>query len=165
MKKWKILICLAGLLGTIVAKGQNEKFKALYIYNFTKEIEWPSADHGTFQIAVYGDSPIIDEINIVASKKKIGTATILVKKISNPSEIGDSKICYIPSSRKKALSEISSALKNKNILIITDNASGFFGINFTEVNQKLTFQVSKSNIESHGLKVTSNLIALGIAVN
>jgi hypothetical protein len=163
--KWKIFICLVGLIGTINVHGQTEKFKAIFIYNFTKDIEWRNSNQGTFQIAVYGESPIIDELNIIASKKKVGSDAIVIKKVNNMAEIGDSKILYIPSSRKKAIQEISMALRSKNILIITDDASDFFGINFLEVNQRLTFQISKSNIDAHGLKVTSTLIGLGIAVN
>jgi hypothetical protein len=163
--KWKIFICLVGLIGTMNVHGQTEKFKAIFIYNFTKDIEWPSNNQATFQIAVYGDSPIVNELNVIASKKKVGSASIVVKKVNNIAEIGDSKICYIPSSRKKTIQEITMALRNKNILVITDDATDFFGINFTEVNQRLTFQISKSNIEAHGLKVTSTLIGLGIAVN
>jgi hypothetical protein len=165
MRKWTIVFCLLGLIPIPKIYGQSEKFKAIFIYNFTKDIEWPSNNQATFQIAIYGDSPIFDELNIIASKKKVGSASIVVKKINSISEIGDSKICYIPSSRKKTIQEVSMSLKNKNILVITDDATDFFGINFTEVNQRLTFQISKSNIEAHGLKVTSTLIGLGIAVN
>jgi hypothetical protein len=164
---WKMLLCLIFLSGTASAFGQTEKFKAIFIYNFIKDIEWPNKDQSseTFEIAVYGESPIINELNVIASKKKVGNSAIVVKKITSIAEISDCKICYIPGSRKKSIPEIAIAAKNKHILIITDEASDYFGINFKELNQKLVFQISKSNIEAHGLKVGSNLIALGISVD
>lgn len=165
MKRWKIILGLICLIGFIDANGQSDKFKAIFIYNFTNYIEWPTANQGTFQIAVIGDSPIINELNIISTKKKIGSASIVVKKVKSPAEVGESKICYVPGSQKKSLSEISAALKGKNVLIITENADDGFGINFTAINNKETFEVSKSNIESHGLKVNSALIALGMSAN
>jgi hypothetical protein len=165
MKRWKLIVGLISLIGFMDANGQSDKFKAIFIYNFTNYIEWPTANQGTFQIAVFGDSPIINELNIISTKKKIGSASIVVKKIKSPAEVGESKICYIPGAQKKSISEISAALKGKNVLIITEDAQDSFGINFTEINNKETFEVSKTNIESHGLKVNSTLIALGVAAN
>jgi len=166
MKRWKFIIGgLIGLMGFIEVSGQSEKFKAIFIYNFTNYIEWPGASQETFQIAVFGDSPIANELNIIGTKKKIGMSSIVVKMVKSPTEVGESKICYIPVGHKKAIPEISAALKGKNVLIITEDATGSFGINFTEINKKQTFEVSKSNIESHGLKVNSALIALGNAAN
>jgi hypothetical protein len=165
MKRWTFVIGLICLTGLIDVHGQTDKFKAIFIYNFTNYIEWPTANQGTFQIAVYGDSPIIEELNIIGTKKKIGSASIVVKRINSPAEIGEAKICYIPSTQKKSIQEITAALKGKNVLIITEDAANYFGINFTQVNNKQTFEVSKSNIEAHGLKVNSALIALGSAAN
>jgi hypothetical protein len=160
MRKWIFTIFITGILGIIPVKAQNEKFKALFIYNFTNYIEWPSNNEGTFLISVLGNSPIIDELKIISTKKKVGTSTIIVKKISDPSEIGESKICYIPISNKKKVDEISMALKNKPILIITDEATSSYGINFIETGQKQAFLVNKTNIEAHGLKVSSTLLSL-----
>jgi hypothetical protein len=162
---WKWIICLVCLTFTTVVKGQNEKFKALFIYNFTNYIEWPSADPANFVIAVLGDSPIIEELKAISKIKKVGTATLMVKKITSIADIGDANIIYVPSQKKKQMADIASALKGKSILIIGDNASDQFGINFIEVNAKQSFQISKSNIESHKLKVNSSLIALGVPVN
>ena len=112
-----------------------------------------------------GDSPIIDELNTIAKIKKVGTATIQVKKINSPTEASDAQVVFIPAGKKKVVMDFAPVLKNSNTLIITDDASGGFGINFVEVDQKQSFQISKANIESHKLKVNSSLIALGIPVN
>ena len=165
MKKLRLILCLAGLFYYALGYGQNEKFKALFIYNFTNYIEWPGATNGTFTITVIGDSPIIGELQAISKIKKVGNATIEVKKVNSIGEVASSNIIFVPSSHKKALAEIAQSMAGKATLIISDGAQGKFGINFVEVDSKQSFQISKSNIEEHKLKVNSALIALGTSVN
>lgn len=146
-------------------KGQNEKFKALFIYNFTNYIEWPNVEGNMFVIAVLGDSPIIAEIQTISKIKNVGRQTIEVKKINAVSEIGNASIIYVPNYRKKALLELAQTYGNKPVLVISDEAAGNFGINFVENGQKQSFQISRNNIEGHHLKVHSSLISLGTPVN
>lgn len=164
MSKTRICLCFLGVLCFTSTYGQNEKFKALFIYNFTNYIEWPLGNK-SFVITVIGESPIIAELQAISKIKKVGSLVIDVQKINSPSEVGNSQIIYIPASKKKSLPEIAKALSGKPILIISDGAQGEFGINFIEVDQKQSFQISKLNMELRKLKVNSALLALGIPVN
>lgn len=160
----KTLLSILGLFLITAVFGQNEKFKALFIYNFTNYIEWPSTG-SVFSISVLGDSPIIGELENIAKIKKIGNASIVVKKISSASEAADSQILFIPASKKKNSADANQVLEGKNILIITDSHTTVYGINFIEVGQKQSFQVSKSAISAHNLKLNSTLVSLGVQVN
>lgn len=164
MKKCFVMMACILLVGQMY--GQNEKFKALFIFNFTKYIEWPtSSTDKVFTIAVFGDSPIFSELESISKLKNVGKASINIKKVYNVSEIGNAHIVYLPPAKKGLLPSIASALADIPILIISDDARGDFGINFVEVNQKLTFQISKTRIERHKLIVSSALLSLGILVN
>ncbi len=165
MKNISLILSLLGVLSFSSIYGQNEKFKALFIYNFTNYIDWPSNGGTTFVVAVVGDSPIIGELESISKIKTVGKLSIEVIKINTVSEMGNASIVYVPPSKKKALVELMQVSAGRPVLIISDEAGGNFGINFIETNQKQSFQISKSNIESHHLKVNSNLIALGTAVN
>jgi hypothetical protein len=158
------MLCLFGFFLISAVFGQNEKFKALFIYNFTNYIEWPSSGP-TFTIAVLGDSPITDELESISKIKKIANATIVVKRVNSASEAAQSQILFIPPSKKKIAAEAEQALAGKSILIITDSNSAVYGINFLEIGQKQSFQVSKSAVASHNLKLNSTLLSLGIQVN
>ena len=165
MKKVRLLICFASILCFASAFGQNEKFKALFIYNFTNYIEWPGGSGKSFVIAVLGDSPILGELQAISKIKKVGQLPIEVLKVNSAVEVTNAQIVFIPASKKKALGEVAKTLSGRSVLIISDNAQGEFGINFVEVDQKQSFQVSKLNIELRKLKVNSALLALGIPVN
>ena len=71
-------ILLAGLLaitGAGVVKAQELDYRAqsLFIYKFTRYVYWPAErTEGSFRIGVMGDSPIVEELEIMASLKKAG---------------------------------------------------------------------------------------------
>jgi len=166
MKKLACLMVTCCLFFAHEAFGQNEKFKALFIYNFTKYIEWPSTGGQTFVIMVLGDSPIVNELSTISQVKKVGTHSISVKKVNSISEINDCHILYVASSKSRLVPDLVTKLQSKNILIITDEmiSKAGFGINFVVKDGKQAFEVSKGNIENHNLKINSGLLALGIPV-
>jgi hypothetical protein len=166
MKKVLLLFSLTVIFCfvTVSVVAQNEKFKALFIYNFTNYIEW-SGSGKAFVIAVFGDSPILGELQAISKIKKVGALTIEVVKVNSAVEISNAQIVFIPAGKKKVLPEVAKALSGRPVLIISDNAQGEFGINFIEVDQKQSFQISKLNIELRKLKVNSSLLSLGIPVN
>jgi hypothetical protein len=144
---------------------QDEKFKAIFIYNFTKYINWPASD-GDFVINILGDDIIIKELANIATKKTVGNSKIIVKKILGPSDISVCQILYIDEGKTDILSEIFQIAKRNNILLISDKTNSCksgAGINFLSKDGKLTFEISKTNIELCGLEVSSDLIKLGQA--
>jgi hypothetical protein len=154
------------LMVTVQSKSQDEKVKAIFVYNFTKFINWPQKP-GKFVIIVMGRSAIFNEIEGIASKKTVGSTAIEVKIANSPEEITDSHIIYIPASKTITLPFIVEKSIDKHILIITEKADACktgSGINFVNKDGKLSFEISKVNIESCGLGVSTDLLKLGTVV-
>ena len=124
---------------TTSLQSQNEKFKALFVYNFTKNIDWPSsATQGDFVIGILGNTPIYDELIEIAKKKTVVNQKIIVKKFQSESD-----------------------LKSKPTLIITDRATiKGSDINFFETDYELQFNIYPGTIERKGLKVSKQLLQL-----
>lgn len=169
MKKKYWILFLMILLIVPGSMAQEAKFKALFMYNFTKYLEWPSnKQSGDFVIGVFGNSPIIAELKIIAQKKKVGNQPIVIKKLSSLSEANTCHILYIPENRSVDEAEVKNQCSNKGTVIITDKpglAKSFSGINYVKVNGKQNFEVNKKNIDEQGIKVNSELLSLGINVN
>lgn len=71
-------------VSSIATNAQNEKFKALFLYNFIKNIEWPQAyKQGDMIIGVMGNTPIIKELETITSSQKAGNQMMKVKVFSN----------------------------------------------------------------------------------
>jgi hypothetical protein len=70
------------------ALAQNYKMHSVFIYSFTRYVQWPDAyNQGEFEILVLGDSPILAELKAMAQAKKVGDRVIIVTKIKSPAEI------------------------------------------------------------------------------
>jgi hypothetical protein len=162
---FSLLVSFCLFSTTVSSMAQDEKFKAIFIYNFTKYINWPASD-GDFVINILGDDNIIKELANIATKKTVGNSNIIVKKILGPQEINVCHILYIAGGKSDFLSEIFQIAKKKNILVITEKSNSCRSgacINFLSKDGKLTFEISKTNIELCGLEVSSNLLNLGQA--
>jgi len=146
----------------------NAKIKAIYIYNFTKYIEWPeSYRQGNFVIGIVGNnSTLVNELNKMATVKTVGNQHLEIKNIASNSDV-DCHIIYLLSDSSTQLAEVMEKNKNKSTLIITDKAglaSKGAGINFIVQENKQKIELNRSNIERYKLKVASSLVELAIQV-
>jgi hypothetical protein len=152
---------------TFTLKAQEEKFKAIFIYNFTKYVSWP-AKSGNFVISVLGSNDIIFEIESIAAKRLVGNSKIEVNQVSSPADINNCNIIFISQDKSDMLQQVAQKARDQNILVITEKRNACSlgaNINFVINNGKISFEISKSNIEKNGLKVSGDLLQLGIAAN
>jgi hypothetical protein len=168
MKYKRLILLFFIFFYGVIAFSQDERFKALFMYNFTKYIEWPSdKQNGDFVIGVFGSSPIQSELELIAQKKKVGTQNIVVKLINSPAEVKDCNFIYIPENKSARAQEILNACSGSGTVIITDKpglAKTIAGINYVQNNGKQSFEINKKNLEKQGVKVNSMLLSLGIPV-
>lgn len=140
--------------------------KAVYIYNFTKNFDWPEKfKSGPFIIGVLGESNIYDELTSKYSTKSVGKQKIEIKKFSNLSEVDYCHILFVSEGKSTATSSL--AKQNTGTLIISEK-SGFLQqggvVNFVVVNSKLEFELSKTNASKYNLSVGSQLQNLAMSV-
>jgi len=164
--KYKIIFIAFMILfcaGNIFA--QNEKFKALYIYNITKYINWSSNDKTEyFVIGVLGNSDIIEELKTIAKKRKINEKNVQVVKYSSINDVTNCHILFLTSAKSNLLSNFTPK-KYNNILIITEKKGMIdigAAINFIEIEGILKFEVNTNNITKYGLKYNSELLNFSI---
>lgn len=168
MRKSTFLI-LVLVAACLTAKAQDEKFKALFMYNFTKYIEWPqNKQSGDFVIGVVGGSPIIDELNAIAQRKTVGSQAIKVKQISATDDVTKMHIVYVPEGKSDDADALVGKVKGKGVVLITDKpgfAQSKSGINYIKQDGKPKFEVSNKHLSEEGVKVSAQLLTLGIGVD
>jgi hypothetical protein len=170
----KLRITVIFLFLSIYASAQNINYKlaSLYVYNFTKYIDWPAKEKKDFFIiGIFGETPAYDEFKKMANaKKEVSGKKIVVEKIATIKELDGCDIIYIPVTQSHRLKEIKESLGINPILIITEKpgmAHKGAGINLfldEDDDNKLKFELNKKAIESGGLHVSSQLLNLGIPV-
>ena len=152
-----------------VAKAQDEKFKALFMYNFTKYIEWPQAKQsGNFVIGVCGNASIVPELQEIANKKTVGSQKIEIKEIAASDDPSKLHILYVTADKTEAIDGFINKVKGKGVVIITDKpglAEAKSGINYIKDGGRLKYEVSHKHLSEEGVKVSSQLAQLGNSVD
>ncbi len=158
-------ICFNGISQEI-----NYKSQCLYLYVFSKNIYWPN-DHlkENFVIGVYGNSPIFEELEIMASIKKAANGKkIIIKQFFSSDKIEDVDILYISSSKSRDLKKILNIIENKPILIVAERdglAKKGASINFIIMeDDTLKFEVNRSVMEKLNLEISDGLLKHGFEV-
>ncbi len=166
MKKKMIAVLMVMI--SLTLHGQKSMFKALFMFNFAKYIEWPNQEpKNDFVIGIYGNDEIITELKKLAAARKINNRTIVVKSVKNLSEIPNANVFFIPSQHSGKIEEITAFFADKPTLIISDKAdlcTKGAGINYVMQGGKLKYEVCKRNITSHNLNIDPKLISLGIEI-
>lgn len=135
--------------------------QAMFIYNFSRLIEWPpNYKSGDFVIGIYGNSPIANELDGYTSGKRVGSQSIVVKNYNSASEISTCHILFVPFSKTRELGTIKSNLNGKSTLLVTEKngaISDGAAINFLIIGNKLKFELNQSNASKYGIKLSSKL--------
>lgn len=148
---------------------QMSQFKALYIYNFAKNIGWPDGSTSSeLVITVIGDNELHQELTKLAKTKMIGSRKVVVKESATAQGIGKSDIVYLGESKSGQIGTLVNSQAANNALIVSGKdgqcAMGA-GISFVAAGGKLNFQISNRNIKKHGLQVAQKLLTLGTEVD
>lgn len=163
-----LLLCFAGRAVMAQAQEREANLKAVFIYNFTRYIDWDTSSiENDFVIGVIGSSDVTGSLMQIAKTNTIKNKKIIIRSFSKPEEIGDCQILFIPQNLPFSLHSILDRV-GKGVLTIseeTDYAEQGTAFNFIIVNDKLKFEANLKAIYSAGLKAGSQLLKLAILVN
>jgi len=168
------LTVFALFLVTIVTLTSNpaialdkQKITVSYLYNFAKNIEWPNQEAMTsFDIGVYGsyNPALLDELNVLKQRVKLRNLPITVTQVNRVDSLGKYHLVYVEQASAKIINDIYDALEGKPVLLVTHayNNKQLVMINLIPTNDdRLKFEVNKSNIINHGLTPLPELILNG----
>ena len=163
-----LFVVIFSVFSFVSAMAQSYKMHTVFIFSFTRYIQWPDAyNGGEFEILVLGDSPIVDELKSMAQVKKVGDRAIKVTKINNVSEIRKCNILFIPASKSPQIAEVLAKVTTQSILVVSEEQGlGAKGsnVNFVTKDGKLAFELNQGATTKQGLKVSNELSRLAILI-
>ena len=134
----------------------------LYIFNFTRYVEWP-AGAKSVKIGVVDNESAEGYLNKMAKAKSTGGAEISVINTKNDTELSSCQIIFIPSGSTALAGKLIESFGDRPILIVTEDADLIkkgASVSFKVVANKLRFQINEEVVKKQGLKVSSSLLSL-----
>jgi len=165
----RVLLIFWLLFQTTFLYSQNvDAMKALFLLNFANQTEWPvNYRSGNFIIGVVGNTGVLKELQTLAATKKVGNQSLEVKSFANVSAVSQCHMLFVPGSAGN-LAKLIEQTKTHPTLIVTEK-DGLIKdgsmINLVFRNNKLAFEVSKTNLNSKGLKITGYLEKLAVVTD
>ena len=164
-----MVLVFAVFSGHTQSLDQESSLKAVFIYNFTRYIEWdPSADEKSdFIIGVIGQSGISTALSDIAKSKTVGNRKIIIRIYNTPEEITPCNILFIPAKLSFPLHSILNRVNRGTLTVSEEEGAAREGteINFVIRHDKLKFESNLQAISTAGLKASSELLKLAIIVN
>lgn len=164
-----ILCCLLLGFGFQPTYDTSAKIKAVFLYNFTRYFEWPdNMEKGNFLIQIVGSNKsLMDELAKMATVKKVDDRKIEIKSNEKLDLNSIPNMLFLLPESSSALKDISSKLKGKGTLIITENkglTKVGSAINFVVVDNKQKFEYNKSNAVKAGLDPSEEFKTLAVNI-
>jgi hypothetical protein len=138
-------------------------FHSVFIYSFSRYIEWPKED-GEFKIGVVGGSLKLEEsLEKMANSKSTENKKYIIKVVHSLEEADEYQMLVFPKNHTELFEKYAIKLKEKPVLLITENEemiSRGANINFVRIDQKLQYEIDQKRIEEKGMKVSSKLVTM-----
>ena len=149
------------------AQSKDYTFHSVFVYNFTKYIEWPDAGK-EIVIGVHGgDAQVMQAFEKMAQAKSVGDKKFVVKAINKPEDAAVCHLIFIPDDESEKAAAYSQKFAGAPKLIVTEREGMIKKgglINFVTVDGKLRFELNQRALDKAGLKVSSQLLGLAILV-
>ena len=140
----------------------NSAFHRLFIYNFTRLVQWPELyKDPAFVIGVLGSGEeITKELKDGMGSRTVAGKNIEVVELSSATEAANCHLLFVPNRSLNSFSRMATAISNRPVLVVTENQGrqpqGSV-INFSVEAGKLGIRLDEELAQTKNLMVSSQL--------
>lgn len=164
-----LMAMLASETGTASSSSLERAVKASFLFKFAPFVEWPPRAFTTadksFMICIIGEDPFGNVLNDVVRGQKMRQRPVSIRRLAPSDSPAGCHMLYAGRSADTGYAPFA-ALDGQPMLTVSDK-EGPPGamIAFVMQGGRVRFQVDDSAARANGLKISSKLLALAIAVN
>jgi len=173
---WLAALLIAGELASAAcffaqtSKPKEYEVKATYLYNFARFVEWPASaapKDSSFAICLLGVDPFGHALDAVLEGESIDGKAVAARRIAKPQDAANCRVLFISMSEESRLKEILASLDKASVLTVSDIpqfATRGGMIQFISAENRIRFEVNLSNAGDAGLRLSSELLKVAVAV-
>lgn len=160
-----LILGLTLLTADASAALSDHRVKAVFLFNFSKFVEWPpsafAAADAPFVIGVFGRDPFGSDLEDVARGESVNGRPLLIKRVQTMQDAAACQILFIPQSERARLDEILAALAHSNTLTVSDldgAAQRGAMIRLVTDRDKVRMRINVESARAAGLTISSKLL-------
>ena len=148
------------------AQRREDQFKAAYLFNFVKFVEWPSATD-TVNVCFLGAEGVHHALASSIQGKGAGARKVLAQRIEPSTGVEHCQVLYADATSVNVLLAAGSLAAGAPVLTVSDapqfaTSGGMIEL-YTE-NHRLRFVINVARANKAGLRISSDLLKLAAAV-
>jgi hypothetical protein len=160
-----LVVALLLLASDAFAALSEHRLKAVFLFNFTRFVEWPSsaftAADAPFVIGVFGRDPFGSDLDDVARGETVNGRQLLVRRVQTMQDAAACQILFIPATEQAKLDEILAALARSNTLTVSDlDGAAQHGamIRLVTDHDRIRLRINVDAARAAGLTISSKLL-------
>jgi hypothetical protein len=146
----------------------EHQIKALYLFNFTKYVEWPASSNATpFTIGVSAAPEVKNDLLEITHGKRIQGREIVVRTITTAQDVQACQLVFIGATDKPRIAALLQMAQDEVILTVGD-AESFLAlggmVNFMRQENKLRIEIGLDAVQRARLVMSAKLLAVAGSV-
>lgn len=145
--------------------------KAAFLFQFMQFVEWPESAFGDAAlpvcIGVLGPDPFGSALDEITRNEKAWNRSIVVRRSRHAPDLKDCQLVFVSRAEMPRAADVLEVFSERPILTVGDTP-GFAHlggiINFYLEGQKVRFEINAREAKLAGLRISSQLLGLGRAV-
>ena len=153
------------LCGTVHAAAGEYQVKAVFLFNFSRFVEWPSsafpAPDAPFVIGVLGHDPFGSELDAATRGETVNGRPLVVRRLRDVGEAADCQILFMHRSEAARMNEVLATLDRRSTLTVSDlEEAGQRGamIALVTENNRIRLRVNVGSVRAAHLTISSKLL-------
>lgn len=165
-----LLAVLISPLSPLLAQETLERdVKAVYLFNFTKFVEWPrpTGANEPFRVCVSGDDALRQSVEKTIAGEQVEGRPLQSVVPRTPNEARNCQVLFIGGDKEHE-TRMLSAVRDLPVLTVSDTlnfARRGGGIEFVREDNRLRFDVNLQGAERGGIRVSARLLRVARAVH
>lgn len=159
-----VLACLAAP-GHVSAAPSEYQLKAVFLYNFSRFVEWPASAFASpdspFVVGVFGHDPFGPELDEVVKGETVDGRPLVVRRVESAAEAAQCQILFIHQSEDQRLTEVLSAVDRHSTLTVSDlpgSAQRGVMIRLVTEGGRIRMRINVESARAAALTISSNLL-------
>jgi hypothetical protein len=153
------------LAGSVGAAPSEYQVKAVFLFNFSRFVEWPdSAFAGPgapFVIGVFGYDPFGNQLEEATRGETVNGRPLVIRRLRDAGEAGDCQILFMHRSEEARMGAVLEALDHRSTLTVSDlDVAGQRGvmIALTTQDNRIRLRVNVNSARAARLTISSKLL-------